>query len=260
MIDLNEADNLFDDLQTWREMRSREISGMLEEFVKTTDKYRRLISRVVVVLGESNPKSEQDIAVRDLVCDAFDFLDYSIRITLEGKPEIAFILLRRAFETISLLSVCAQDSEIADQWHKGKEFKNADIRKYLKRGRFPEDAATMKNFYVESSKFTHPNRDTIDFKFLGDGNSYTLGSIGRPHLVLIVKVCLYLIDFYFWFAPILSIYFFNELVKEYPDFKMDYDDAVKSAQRTTIFLQASFHNLLEEAQAERPPQNVDAEA
>ena len=59
---------------------------------------------------------------------------------MEGKPAIAYLLLRRAFETISLLGVCVQDESVAEKWHNGKKFKNVDMRKLQKNMKFAENA------------------------------------------------------------------------------------------------------------------------
>lgn len=257
MINLKDADSLFDELPTYRETRRNELTGMLSDFVKVTDLYRKLISRVVVVLGNSKPKSIQDAVVRDLVCDAFDYLDYSKMVTMEGKPDIAYLLLRRAFETISLLAVCVQDRSVAEKWHNGKKFKNVDMRKLQKSMKYAEDADWMKEFYDESSDFQHPNRETIGFRFLGNGNEYTLGSIGKPDLVLVTRVCLHILHFYFWIAPILGVYYVGVLAPTYPQFIHDYDKARFDANKVAKDLNANFARLLVEAQSERPPMETE---
>ncbi len=162
---------------------------MSEPYIKITDRYGRLISRIVLLLGTKQLRGIQDAVIRDLVADVFDFLYESRPLILAGKLNVAFPLARRAYESLSLLHLCALDKSWAEKWHKGKEINNAEIRKVLGSHPMGESEQRMKELYKFFCSATHPNRELIPQRFVGKGNRYVLGVIGQPDLLLIVDYC-----------------------------------------------------------------------
>ena len=61
-----------------------------------------LAARQVEILGDMRPANIEDVAIRDLSCDAFEFLYEARRVIAENRPSIVFPLMRRAFESVSL--------------------------------------------------------------------------------------------------------------------------------------------------------------
>src|SRR5579864_7422951 len=90
-------------------LRHRELGGMVTPYIEVTDRYGELICALVLALGQKAPADSQDEVCRDLLADVFDFLYDCRRSILESQFSVAFPLLRRAFESISLLAVCAAD-------------------------------------------------------------------------------------------------------------------------------------------------------
>ncbi len=98
----------------YSDRRRQELSRMFSPVLEVTDHYGALICRVTNALGESPPTSAQDLVVRDLMADVFDFLWEWRRPLLEGRLQVAYPLARRSYESLSLLSICAQDPSFAD--------------------------------------------------------------------------------------------------------------------------------------------------
>jgi hypothetical protein len=100
-------------------------------YVQVTDRYAQLVARLVLFLGQAPPKYDQDRVIRDLLADVFDFLYESTPLILSGKLLVAYPLARRAYESLSLMHLCAVDAKWATKWQSGKQIGNADVRKAL---------------------------------------------------------------------------------------------------------------------------------
>jgi hypothetical protein len=209
-------------LNEYSDHRRRELSTMFFPVVEVTDHYGELICRVTIALGESQPTSSQDVVVRDLMADVFDFLWEWRRPLFEGRLQVAYPLARRSYESLSLLSICAQDPSFADVWERGKKISNAEIRKALERASMAESADALKNLYSFFSKGTHPNRDLIPHRYLGEGNRFVLGSIGMPDLVLVTDQCIKLIQMWFWFTAAVGYFYRKVIDKVDTSFGNDY--------------------------------------
>jgi hypothetical protein len=198
-------------LAEYADTRTKELAPMLAPYVEATDKYGRLLCRLCLLLGEEAPQSVQDAVVRDLMADVFDFLYESRTFILRGQTLVAFPLARRAYESLSLLSWCVLDGEAAEKWTKGKQYSNHDVRKALGSHKMGEPEEQLKKLYKFFCELTHPNREMIAFRGLGEGNKFVFGSIDRPNLVVLTDYCMKHLELWFWFCPVVG-YFYRELL------------------------------------------------
>ncbi len=242
--------DLYRKLKGFADRRRRELTTQLQPVLDLADAYGALIARAVVALSSTPPKSRHDTVVRDLIADVFDFLYEWPRPLFEGRLHVAFPLARRAYESLSLLSACYQDPSVAERWDRGEEISNAEIRRALAKLPFPESEQAMKDLYKFFSKGTHPNRDLISERFLGDGNDFVLGSIGQPELVLIVDHCHRLVEMWFWFGALVGYVAKEILVRTDPAFGKDYQATAARAQEIAKWLIKSFSKLLDQRQKE----------
>lgn len=90
-------------LNEYAETRFSELSKIFQDETKVLMEYEELICRATVILGNCPPRDITDRSIRDLFADSFDFLYIARRLILEGYASVAFPLLRRAFESNSLM-------------------------------------------------------------------------------------------------------------------------------------------------------------
>lgn len=243
----------YKNLVEYSNRRLETLSKIYSPVLAVTDNFGSLICRVTNILGSTPPSSTQDIVVRDLMADAFDFLWEWRRPLLEGRAQVAYPLARRAFETISIMSICAQEPKFAERWEKGKEISNADVRKALAKANFPEPEKAMKDFYKFFSKAAHPNRDLIAYRYLGDGNKFTLGSIGSPDLFLLTDHCIKLIQIWFWLTAIVAFFYRMEIKKVDNAFPSDYMNTVEEGRKIIFSLSQELQKLLKEIKTGQNP-------
>lgn len=160
-----DANKHYELLQLYADTRTKEISEMSVPFIKITDRYGRLISRVTLILGGIKPQNTQDRVLRDLLADIFDCLYESRFLIMASKLNVAFPIARRAYESLSLMSLCAIDKSWAEKWQKGKQLGNAVIRKELGKHPMGEQEEELKKLYNFFCTATHPNRELIPFRF-----------------------------------------------------------------------------------------------
>lgn len=239
----------YQNIKKIEELRYKEISEMVHPFLSMTDGYGAFISDIVEILGQTPPKSVQDKVVRDLTADIFDFLFEAHRLVITGKIAVAFPLARRAFESTCLLSAFIQNSEMAEKWTKGKEFSNSEMRKYLSASTFKEDASELKELYKFYSSGTHPNRELIPSRYLGEGNLYTLGVIGVPDLILITKHLIEITHLWFWFGATVAFHHKEILHRHDSELFKTYKKISTEAQDVKSQLAREFNRLLEAEQA-----------
>ncbi len=237
-------------LPLYAETRRKELLNQLQPVLDLADAYGSLVARATIALGTVAPKGRQEEEVRDFMADVFEFLYEWPRPLFEGRVQVSLPLARRAYESLSLLSACHQDASIARRWDSGKQIGNAEIRKALAKLPFPESEQAMRDLYKFFSKGTHPNRELIAERFLGDGNEFVLGSIGEPELVLVVDQCMHLVDMWFWFGALVGFLAKEELAKTDPSFGKDYMETATQAAEIKQWLVESFNKLLPERQAE----------
>jgi len=120
-----DANKHYESLQMYADTRTKEISEMSGPFVKITDRYGRLISRVTLILSGIKPENTQDKVLRDLMADIFDCLYESRFLVMASKLNVAFPVARRAYESLSLMSLCGIDKSWAEKWQKGQKIGNA---------------------------------------------------------------------------------------------------------------------------------------
>lgn len=194
----DEAEKLYAELAEYAASRTEEYSKILQPYTEATDSYGKLICRIVLVLGSTPPRSKRDAALRDLMGDVFDSLYETRALILKGKVEMAYPLARRAFESLSLMIACHLDPKMADSWIAEKQVFNSEVRKALGKHRFGESKKELKELYAFFSGASHPNRSLVAHRFLGEGNEFVLGAIGRSSLVLPTHLALRTLSLWFW--------------------------------------------------------------
>lgn len=245
-----EANDYYNQLPHYSEVRFNEISEMAEPYVKITDRYGRLVSRITYLLGEIAPKDTQDLVVRDLMSDVFDFLYESRTLILSSKLTVSFPLARRAYESLSLLHLCCLDKAWAEKWEGGKKIGNAEIRRELGKHPMGESEQQTKELYNFFCSATHPNRELIPYRYLGQGNKFVLGVIGRPELVMVVDYCIKNLEMWFWLTATIT-YFFREIIAGHDRSYFDaYSQAAKEAQKVKQQLVENYNHLLTERRHE----------
>ena len=240
------AASLYSQLGDFAEHRRKELTDQLTEVLEVADAYGHLVSRAVLALGSKPPETRQDVVVRDLIADVFDFLYEWPRPLFEGRLHVAFPIARRAYESLSLLSTCQQDEALAQRWDDGRQIGNAEVRKALATLPFAESEEDLRDLYRFFSKGAHPNRELVAERYLGEGNEFVLGSIGQPELLLIVDHCHHLIQMWFWFGAVVGHAARHALEEVDPDFGKDYLAVAERAKETAEWLVESFNALLEE--------------
>jgi len=246
---LESGADLYRKIPYFAETRRKELSIILNRVISLAHSYGSLVARAVWALGNVPPKSRQDVVVRDLIADVFDFLYEWPRPLLEGRLHVAFPLARRAYESLALLAACFQDASIAERWDQGEQIGNAEIRKALSKMPFPESEESLKDLYKFFSKATHPNRDLIAERFLGDGNRFVLGSITQSGLLLVLDHSMHLVDMWFWFGSVVGFIAKEPLEESDPSFFKDYFATARKAAEIKKWLGESFNKLLEKEQA-----------
>jgi hypothetical protein len=177
------ARTLYAELRRHAEIRSKELAPLLAPYLDLTDRYGEFVCGIVAVLGQMPPASPRDAATRDLIADVFDFLYEARALVTKGKLEVAYPLARRAYESLSLLVACTLEPKVADRWIAGKQIGHAEVRRVLAAHPMGEKETQTRELYDFFSKSTHPNRDHVAHRFLGEGNEFVLGAIGKPSLV-----------------------------------------------------------------------------
>lgn len=251
MVDVNEESTpTYAKLEQYAALRTRELSEILQPYIEVTDRYGALICRVTLALGSTPPRSTLDATLRDLMADVFDFLYESRPLIIKGKLEIAYPLARRAYESLSLMVACHLNPKIASRWSAGKEIGNADIRRTLGSHPMGESEEKLKELYRFFSATTHPNRHHLAKRFLGEGNKFVLGAIGRPSLALLADYALKTLNLWYWFGAFVVFVYLEILARSDPGFEKDYDEVNRMAQEVAPWLSEQFNRVLGQEQAE----------
>jgi hypothetical protein len=229
--------------------RQNSLRKMFAPYIRVTDDYGRLICSAVDILGGTPSTSVQDRVIRDLLSDVFDFLYESRRIIMSGQCATAYPLLRRAFESLSLMVVCSFDSILAERWQSGTKIPNSKIREKLAAYPMGEAEEATREAYKFFSEVAHPNRSIIPGRHLGDGNEFVLASILIPELCLVTEYCLRHLQLWFWFAAAVSHHYADLLHRHDTKYHADYLQAAQAAQVMAPILKSEFSRLLKEAQA-----------
>lgn len=246
--DPDEAIALYDQLPEFADMRLREITGMLHPFISVTDRHGRLIARLTCCLGSAPPPDTQDRVIRDLMADVFDFLYESRVLIVAGKLVVAYPLARRAFESLSLLHLCALDAKWAEMWHAGKRIPNAMIRSALAGHPLGESEAELRELYGFFSAASHPNRELVPQRLLGEGNEFVLGMVGVPDLILLLDYCRKNVELWHWFVATLSYRYKGVLTRRDRTYLQEYMSTYEEAERFMKWLRENQVSLQAEEQ------------
>lgn len=245
---MNPASHNFATVQEWDAKRTAEFSKMLGPYIRVTDSYAELICELVDVIGTVKPPAIEDVVVRDLMADVFDALHEARRIILTGKCSIAYPVARRVYESLSLLALCVLDPSFAKRWEAGAEIGNAEVRRELAKHPFGETEESTRKLYKFFCLGTHPNRDLIPRRFLGEGNEFTLGAVMVPSLALVAEYCMIHLSMWFWLTA-LMLHRYHPLVDPVkPDFGQRYLAVARGAQQLQPELQRHYKRLLKEEQ------------
>lgn len=237
-------------LKDYAETRFSELSKIFQDEIEVLMEYEELICLATVILGSYPPKDITDRSIRDLFADVFDFLYISRRLILEGYVSTAFPLLRRAFESNPLIQYFMLLPNKTIKWDKGKQISNAEIRKYLDSHPMGQSEKAMKDLYVFFSGATHPNREYIPTRFLGEKNQFVLGAIGVPSLLVVADYIYRLIELWFWLAALISYHYreiFRSADKKYMN---DYMKVANKAKKVSEELLTSKRELWEKEYGE----------
>ena len=227
-------------------VRERDLRGMLPQYVSVTDCYGAYVSGVVAVLGGQPPSSAVDESARDLIPDIFDSLYNARRLILETQLAVAYPLLRRAFESQSLLAAFMLDGELEKRWSSGKEIKNAEVRRLLDSHSLGESGEQLRETYRFLSKASHPTRDLVPTRFLGRGNEAVLGAVGVPSLAFVADYCLHHLGIWFWLAATISYNYRRILAATSEDFGLHYSKIANEAKSAASWLVEQRNRLVEE--------------
>jgi hypothetical protein len=240
--------NSYNDLEKFSESRRRELRKLYKPYLDVTDRYGQLICDLSLLLGEIPPSDVQEKVVRDLMADVFDNLYESRRIILTGQLNVAYPLIRRAYESLSLLVLCALDGHTAQKWQDGKQISNSEVRKRLDKHPFGEKEEELRELYKFFTQASHPNRELIPERYLGEGNEFVFGAIGMPDLVLVTDYCLKHLKLWFWFAAVISMVLVPKTGQDFTAYGSKYLTIAKDAQDCGNWLSVEFNRLLREAQ------------
>ena len=187
-----------------------------------------------MILGKIEPKSLRDEVLRDLFCEAFDILKASKEYILKWQISPVFPLLRRAYEIISLFVYFVLKPDIIEKWEEGRQINQTEIRDYLSKHPLGESKESQKNMYSWLSRGAHINRDFIAYRGLGRGNEFVLGSIQKPHLLIISDHFSKTLDSWFWLIAVFNAVYspvFEKTDSSIIDFYFEIADSAKKASK-----------------------------
>ena len=249
MSELN--DNSYSDLQKFANIRREELGKLYKPYIDVTDLYGQLICDICSFLGNTPPSDVQEKVVRDLMADVFDNLYESRSIILTGQLYVAYPVVRRAYESLSLFVLCALDNKIARKWQAGKQISNSVVRKGLAKHPLGEKEDNLRELYKFFSEASHPNRDLVAKRYLGEGNKFVLGAIGMPDIVMVTDYCLKHLSLWFWFAATVSTMLGPKLGSSFSSYRVKYLSVAKDAQECGEWLRREFNRLLSEMQKDQ---------
>jgi hypothetical protein len=199
---------------------------------------------IVNMLGNIKPHNVVDRVFRDLMADIFDSLYDSRRLMLESKLQRAYPILRRAYESLSLLALILNDSSYAEKWEAGRRIYNAEIRRELAKHPLGETEESLRELYNYYCLATHPNRELVPYRFLGEGNKFVLGSVDMPDLVMLTHYAIKHLSMWYWFDAVIT-FKYKELLADYdPAYVDNYKKIKKEAQEVAEWLTDNLKRLI----------------
>jgi hypothetical protein len=199
-----------DVVRTIEGLESRTFAARLLQFSPDFVVFRKgfsLCLELVHMLGDVVPKDNYDRTQRDLACDTLDSLWCAERALLCGYENQALVLLRRAYETTSLMAYFVNFPSKADEWKDGKMMRQSVIRRELGTGPVPESSEALHEMYRVYSLFSHVKRKTLYQRLLGEGNRLTLGSQGNVSDESVAAVVCELLRQTMWFVEVANFVF-----------------------------------------------------
>ena len=192
--------------------RRRAIEEVFADEFAFIDDCLALAAKQVETLGDCHPSGVEDVAMRDLSCDAFEFLYEARRAVAENRPSVVFPAMRRAFETIGLCHLFTAKPEFARKWSRGGTISNADVRKHLEHDPMTESVEQIREEYKHFSQGSHPNRTHVAYMFLGEGNEFTLGAIPPIDPLILGGHIRDLMQLCYWYIGVFC-YFYREVMQ-----------------------------------------------
>jgi len=194
--------------------RRREIERIFGDEFAFIDDCLAFAAKLVEMLGGSPPSSVEDVAMRDLSCNAFEFLYEARAAIVKNIPSVVFPLMRRAFETITLCQLFAAKPEFACKWSKGRKISPSDARKHLEHDPMTESVDQLREDYAYFSKGTHPNRTHVPFLFLGEGNKFPLCGVPPIDPAELGRFVLHLVRLSYWYVGVFAYYYRTSLRRQ----------------------------------------------
>lgn len=248
------SENCYKQVAEIIDSRTNELVDMLKPFVDCTDEYGVFVCRIVNILGKIKPQSALDAVTRDLLADAFDSLFEGRRSLVSGRVNVAFPVVRRAFESISLMVACHVSPDVLRDWNKGKKISNGRVRAVLDEHPLGEKKANTNEMYDFFCLGTHPNRSLIAHRFLGDGNEFTLGAIAVPNVQLTLYVCSKVLSLWFWLAAFIGLVYTKTVVPMDSTFDKEYFELQRRAQETIEWIRVNFEHAVKTETMGTPPE------
>jgi hypothetical protein len=237
--------------------RRREIEGIFGDEFAFIDDCLALAAKHVEMLGGIPPSSVEDVGMRDLSCNAFEFL-YEARADIaKNIPSVVFPLMRRAFETISLCQLFMAKPEFARKWSKGRAISNSDVRKHLEHDPMTESVDQLRKDYNYFSKGTHPNRTHVPFLFLGEGNRFPLCGVPPIDPAELGRFVLHLVRLSYWYVGVFAYYYRTSLQRQGgPQFIAEFLKLTPRIKQIRSALEAHLTRLEEGLTARGKPEGI----
>jgi hypothetical protein len=158
-------------------------------------------------IGGTAPTNDRDRVLRDLACDTLDSLRVAQIALLCGYDNQTVVLLRRCYETTSLMAYFIQFHEEAEAWHNGKRIAPSVVREALDKAPLREPKDILAHMYKIYSLFSHPNRTTVSHRLLGEDNRFTIGAQGNVKEETVAGFVRELLHQMVWFADVMAYAF-----------------------------------------------------
>jgi len=182
-------------------------------------------------LGDVKPNDDVDRAQRDLACDTLDSLRVAETSLLGGYENQALLLLRRAYESTTLMAYFINFPSAVKDWDAKKRISPSEIREALETARVREPKDQLATMYKVYSLFAHVNRETVWNRLLGEANRFTVGAQDNVADSVVGGVVRELLRVMMWFVDVMNYAFMHvvgkRLSEEYKTSVLSYRDEVE---------------------------------
>lgn len=163
---------VLDELESAREQWSQQRCA--EKELAYYNECMELFVELIIVLGSTPPASDAERANRDLLAEAFDGIRIASKVFLWRYYGQAFTILRRVEEIVLIIENLFRDTKVGKRWLEGVKITPGNLREAVK-GRIdgiaPEvDAQIRRRLYDTYCEVSHPNREGIPNRHLGEPN------------------------------------------------------------------------------------------